>query len=106
MSYEPDDIKGWYRKNGKRRSAGSKRGYFCIEARLPYYKAKKEVIAQEDVSKRIEELEVKLRDLNARLPSRQGKQVGMHVHADPIDMIMKVEELEDEISSLKAKQQQ
>lgn len=55
----------------------------------------------EDIDKKIKELEQQLQDLKLRLPSEKDRKTGVHVHADSMEMIMKIEELEDEIEELK-----
>lgn len=57
----------------------------------------------EDIKKRIEELEAKLKDLESRLPSEKDKKTGLHVHSDPVDMLMEIEEVEEEIEKLRSK---
>lgn len=55
----------------------------------------------DDIKKRIMELEARLKDLKKRLPSDKDRPTGLHVHADPVNMIMEIEELEDELDTLR-----
>ena len=56
----------------------------------------------DEIKKKIAELEAKLRDLKNRLPSERDKYTGLHVHADPINMMIEIEEIEEEIERLQS----
>lgn len=52
--------------------------------------------------KKINELEARLYELKARLPSAKDKKTGLHVHPDPVNMLIEIEEIEEEIQRLKS----
>ena len=54
-----------------------------------------------DEELRIKKLEQELEDLKKKLPTSKDKACGQIVHSDPIELWLKIEELETEIERLK-----
>jgi hypothetical protein len=59
-------------------------------------------MAQDGLHKRIKELETRLSDLKSRLPSSKDKRTGLHIHPDPTNMLMEIEDIEEELKALKS----
>ena len=61
-----------------------------------------EVAMESDTDKKIKELEAKLNELKARLPSAKDRKTGLHTHPDPVNMLIEIEETEEELQRLRS----